>query len=327
MAGHLFGYEAARAIDALADPLRRVRAAVVEGDSLGASGTTAVASPEIREQLSKVDGGLGAGLYDGCLEASTAIRLATVVRFVTGAFPPGRYTNADGQEVSPDVLVDDLIDALTKAISELTRPIDAIKHQAKTVTVGISRSDEGLMGNRLVADLVALGASRDRLSYRTIKTVADLEPAVAAVRGSTRYRITGNVERDGATIEVVDRTGIALTFPSRVGCCPDLRGTKRRVAIDREPLVARGRVDGRVVLLVPEVKGGAVVGMTLLHIELVDHLPADVVRGVLQGYRGRYDVLRDWVTETESTFREERLGELGVIDLLTAPLTALADEW
>jgi hypothetical protein len=38
-------------------------------------------------------------------------------------------------------------------------------------------------------------------------------------------------------------------------------------------------------------------------------------------------VLRDWVNETELTFREERLAEVPVIDLLTAPLTMLADEW
>ena len=42
-------------------------------------------------------------------------------------------------------VVEDLTAALTKAIEELTRPVDAIKHQAKTVTVGISRSDETLL--------------------------------------------------------------------------------------------------------------------------------------------------------------------------------------
>ncbi len=49
---------------------------------------------------------------------------------------------------TPEVLVDDLGAALTRAIEELTRPIDAIKHQAKTITVGISRSDESLLADR-----------------------------------------------------------------------------------------------------------------------------------------------------------------------------------
>ena len=53
-------------------------------------------------------------------------------------------------------ILDDLIDALTRSIDELTRPIDAIKHQAKTVTVGISRSEEGLLDRVLVRAALTL---------------------------------------------------------------------------------------------------------------------------------------------------------------------------
>ena len=93
--------------------------------------------------------------------------------------------------------------ALTRAIEELTRPVDAIKHQAKTVTVGISRSDEGVIDRALVQAVLDAGAGRDVLSYRTLKVLADLDPAVAEVTGFTRYGI------DGDTISVVDRGGIS----------------------------------------------------------------------------------------------------------------------
>ena len=53
-----------------------------------------------------------------------------------------------GKVGTPAVVVDDLTAALTQAIDELTRPVDAIKHQAKTVTVGISRSDESFSRRR-----------------------------------------------------------------------------------------------------------------------------------------------------------------------------------
>ena len=78
-------------------------------------------------------------------------------------------------------------------------------------------------------------------------------------------------------------------MPSRVERNPELRGTKRRVAIDREVLVARGRADGRTVIFVPEVKGAQVTGITLLHVRFPDRLPVATIKGVLQGYRGRYD--------------------------------------
>jgi glutamine---fructose-6-phosphate transaminase (isomerizing) len=225
------------------------------------------------------------------------------------------------------VVIDDLTLALTRAIEELTRPIDAIKHQAKTVTVGISRSDEGLLGNRLVQEVIAAGAPRDRLLYRVLKTLADLSPAVVSVLGSTRYRIAGDPADPQATIEIVDRGGISREIPSRVEHDHRLFGTKRRVAVDREITVVRGRSDGRPVLLIPELKGNEVTGITLLHVQFADHLPAAVVRGVLGGYRGRYAALVDTVTESEPAFRDDLLEGLSVSDLLTLPVQQLAEHW
>src|SRR5207237_713732 len=112
MAGHLFGYEAALAIDAQARGLREIRAAV-----------------------------------------------------------------------------EDVAAALTRAIDELPRPVDAIRHQAKTVTVGISRSEEELFRAPLVAAALAAGAPRERLTYRVLRTLGALGPAVEEVVGFTRYRI------------------------------------------------------------------------------------------------------------------------------------------
>jgi glucosamine--fructose-6-phosphate aminotransferase (isomerizing) len=218
-------------------------------------------------------------------------------------------------------LIDDVVASLTRAIEELTRPVDTIKHQAKTVTVGISRSDEDVIDRALVQAVLAAGAGRDVLSYRTLKVLADLDPAVADVRGYTRYRI------DGDTISIIDRGGISRDLPSRVERGAELRGTKHRVASEREVLVAVGRSDGRTVALVPEVKGGETTGITLLHLAFHDRLPADVMRGVLQGYDRRYDRLVDWVTETEGSFDESLLGELPVAELLIQPISDTADHW
>ena len=74
------------------------------------------------------------------------MRLTSLLRYAAGAAPLEAYQLEFGKIGTPEVLVDDLTAALTAGIEELTRPVDAIKHQAKTVTVGISRSDEGLLG-------------------------------------------------------------------------------------------------------------------------------------------------------------------------------------
>jgi glutamine---fructose-6-phosphate transaminase (isomerizing) len=341
MAGHLFGYEAALAIDALARPLREARAAI-ESATVGVDRPRAVAGRDgesvlrrLRIDLQPVtrrySDGLRVGSYDGQLEASTAVRLTQLFRYVLGVVPLDAYQIDEGKVGTPAVIVDDLTAALTLAIEELTRPVDAIKHQAKTVTVGISRSDETLLEVPLVRSVLDAGAPRDWLTYRTLRTLADISPAIADVVGFTRYHIDGRAgaeATDGAaTITVVDRGGIARDIASRTDRSPELRGTKHRVAYEREVLVGRGRGDGRPIVIVPEVKDGEATGITLLHVRFADRLPAPTVRGVMQGYRNRYAVLRDAVLETEPTFREDLLSELPVDMLLTEPISQLADRW
>ena len=327
--GHLFGYEAARAIDELARALREAREVVEfavlhnpDGDSVlkvVRSGLV-IAAERFNETLR-------AGTYDGHLEASTAVRLASMLRVVLDVSPVEAYQNETGKVGTPSALIDDLTLALTRAIEELTRPIDAIKHQAKTVTVGISRSDEGVMDRALVQEVLATGAGRDVLAYRTLKVLADLDPAVEAVVGYTRYRIEGDPSGTRATIAIVDRGGLSRDVPSRVDRNPSLVGTKRRVASEREVLVARGRSDGRTVIFIPEVKAGQTIGITLLHVCFFDRLNASVMRGVLQGYDRRYDRLVDWVSETEGEMRDDLLSELSVADLLILPISEMADRW
>jgi glucosamine--fructose-6-phosphate aminotransferase (isomerizing) len=248
-------------------------------------------------------------------------------RYATGIAPLDAYQIEHGRVGTPSVVIDDLTAALTAAIEELTRPVDAIKHQAKTVTVGISRSDEGLLDIALVQAALAAGAARDRLSYKALRTLAGLDAAVDDVVGYTRYRIEGDVEEGEATIVVVDRGGIARDLPQRTERNPLLRGTKHRVATEREVTVAVGRSDGRTLVLIPEVKGTQCTGITLLHCRFADELPAGRMRSVLEAYRGRYAALKDAVTETEPTFRDDLLGALPPIELLTTPVNVLADRW
>ena len=187
--------------------------------------------------------------------------------------------------------------------------------------MGISRSDEGIIDRALVQAVLDAGAGRDVLSYRTLKVLADLDPAVSDVRGFTRYGIEGD------TVSIVDRGGLSLSLSSRVENNAQLRGTKHRVASEREVLVGVGRNDGRTVILIPEVKAGETTGITLLHVAFHDRLPVDVMRGVLQGYDRRSDRLVDWVTETEGAFDDSLLADLRVHELLIGPISDTANHW
>ena len=323
MAGHIFGYEAALKIDEQALLFRKARAAIeslagLEDDpDLYLHRLRDLIQPAATEFFST----LRSGDLNGHLEASTAERVGSLLRYTAGIVPLEAYQVEYGKVGTPAVLIEDLTGALTTAIEELTRPIDAIKHQAKTVTVGISRSEDVLFRAPLVAEVITAGASRDRLSYKALRTLANLGPSVEEVLGYTRYRI------EGETITVIDKGGIATQIPSRAEDTRPLTGTKHRAWFEREVTAARGRRDGRTVILVPETKDNEVTGMTLLQVQFADVLPAETARQVLAGYRNRYDALVDAVTETEPRFDDAKLGELPFVDLLVEPVYVLAERW
>ncbi|HCB34434.1 MAG TPA: glucosamine-6-phosphate synthase, partial [Acidimicrobiaceae bacterium] len=343
VAGHLFSYEAALAIDALALPLREMRvvveAAIADGAAASADILDAIAAG-IEAPATRLRTGLRAGDYDGHLRVATALRLSAVLPFAQRVADLEQYQQTLGKVGRPTTVVDDLAGALNAAVDELTRPVDAVKHQAKSVTVGTSRSEESLLSSVLVSAALAAGAPRDRLGYVALQTLAALDPAVSDVVGYTRYRIDGDVAADSgalhegaidltrppATIAVVDRGGIALDIRSRTDADPRLRGTKHRAAFEREVTVGRGS-DGRTVVHIPETKDGRTTGLTLLHCRFAPTIAAHRMRAVLRGYRGRYGALCDAVTEFLPELRDDVLGRIDVVDLLTRPVHVLAENW
>ncbi|REK10130.1 MAG: SIS domain-containing protein [Acidobacteria bacterium] len=293
LAGHLFGYEAALAIDAQAAPLRAMRsqieqlAAVERGGSRRGSGAS-TESPKVLLDVDPLDEmrpllrgpskeflrALENGSYDGHLRASTAADLGLLIHTALGHLPLEGFAVLRGRPGTPAVVLDALHDTLSVAIDELTRPIDAIKHQAKTVTVGISRTDEAFLTVPLVREVLAAGVDRDRLTYGCLRTLATLDPVVREVRGHTRYRISGDPRSEHSSIRVVHSAGLSRGLASRTASRPELRGTKRSVARDGEVLVARGSADGRLFLLVPELEKARTVGLVLLHIDLAERATA-----------------------------------------------------
>ncbi len=163
MVGHLFGYESALAIDELAQPLRETRA-VIEAEVAG--GGAGIGSrprlerlrPQFAPAAQQFFQYLRRGRYNGCLEAATAAELASMYRYALGVAPLGAYELERGRVGTPAVVLEDLTAMLTAAVGQLTRPVDAIRHQAKTVTVGISRTEEPRLELPLVKAALAAGA-------------------------------------------------------------------------------------------------------------------------------------------------------------------------
>ena len=330
MAGHLFGYEAALTIDSWALPLREIRATVQELASAGMTAGSVLMhlGPRIKPSARKFLEAVSDGGCDGVMNLGPAMRLGILLRCAIGDLPFETYELERGSGAGPRAFLDELVTVLTQAIDDLTRSIDAVKHQAKTVTVGISRSEEGLFGVPLVKEVMRVGAGTELLGYRTLRTLAALDPAVESITGFTRYVVEGDVRSGRATIHVRDRGGVAAGMRSRTETDPRLRGTKRAALEKAEVEVTVGRSDGRPVILIPERKGDVPEGLTLLHVKFRERLPAEAARDVLLGYRpARYEGLVAAVTETEDTFSEEILAGLSMPELLVEPVLELAERW
>jgi len=330
MVGHLFGYDAALAIDAQARMLRSVRATVddvIANADPDEDVTFARLRSEVSEQATEALRALRSTEFDGHLQTATGINLTSLLRASIGLLHLDALEVELDRPVTPLSMMHELVGGLSAAIDELTRPIDAVKHQAKTVTVGISRTEESYADIRLVKAAVEAGTARRNLSYRSMRLLSALEGAVVDVVGFTRYAVSGDVHTHNATVEVIGRGGIAEQMTSRADSDPRLIGTKHRAAYERVVTVGRGERDGRSVIIVPETEGQKVEAILLLHVEFEERLDAVAARQVLTGYRGRYSALVDAVTETEPEFDDTKLAEMPILELLVEPVRVLADNW
>jgi glucosamine--fructose-6-phosphate aminotransferase (isomerizing) len=317
-AGHLFAYHAALCIDGAAD---RVRTALAELEKAVDGGL--VPSAELpAEALVPVAAVLEAaarGDLRGVLTSQTAMALARLVLLPRrGGLVSETFADELGEPVSLARAV------LTYAIDELGRPIDTVKHQAKTVTVGTSRDDVDLYDNDLVTATLAAGQDRNSLTLPVLRVIRSHARLVEQVTGVTRYRVRRTDA--GRTIEVERKTGLAAELPSRADRPTPLVGSKRRVAELRTPRLLRGRLDGRVVFVLPEQEAGEVTHLALVHVTLRDRCPVDELVAAMNSVGDRMADIVAAVTETAPSFVPDRLQALSTEDALLAPVDWVAEQ-
>jgi glutamine---fructose-6-phosphate transaminase (isomerizing) len=315
-AGHLFSYHAAVAIDGSARPARvalaELEAALDAGHDPAGELPARVLNP-IADILAAAD----RGDLRGVLTSEAVMRLARLV--LTPRADLDRPLFDEPAEPAAAARA-----ALTRTIDELTRSIDSVKHQAKTVTVGTSRDDADLYENDLVAALEAAGLDRHGLTLPSLRILRAHAAVVARVAGVTHYRIDG--DGPARTIAVLRKTGVAADLPSRADRRTALTGSKRRVADLGQPRLVRGRADQRVVLVVPERRGDRVGNLAVLHVELQPAPAAADLVAAMRSVGDRMAEIEAAVTETMPTFTPDRLAALSTEDVLLAPVDWLAEQ-
>lgn len=323
--GHLWGYYCALSINDGANLLKPGRALAVE--HLTSDGGLVLNQTNIRRMLTvgkKFQDDLKQGRFNSSLSVDSAVRLSLMFQYFTGVRSLRQFT----AEFKGNSLVETMVTLLSQAIQELSRPIDAIKHQAKTVTVGISRSEE-LAEGPIFETLHHFDITPDDLPYRDLAFLRALSKTIDQVVGVTLYEIDGlntlNEVTDTTRIKVVKKSGISLKMRSRSESGSPLVGTKQWVTNNRRSYVGHGHNDELPMLIAPVITTGRVDHLALLHLHFKQDLPLADRVDVIKNLTNRYGDLVSQIEETNIPWKDEYLNLLSVEELATLRAAVLAE--
>lgn len=338
LAGHLWGYHAALAIHESSRFLFRfqeeVLAAIAAAREAGRDINELVLDRafrekaaafyrEFRERRARRELPLAVG-YDAATD------LTLLLKYVTGRLPIADFEIDFGEQGTAANLLRLLLERLAEAVGLLARPVDAIKHQAKTVTVGTTRLEEAPQG-LLFEALAQEGIAPSRLTPANVIVLRNLQGVVAGIEGSILYRIEGlNLlgEPDEKTrIAVEVKRGATASIPSRVESDSELKGTKRIIVRQGNVYIGKGRKDDRSILVIPVLGGepggaGRIERLLLLHIRFREEVPLDLK---IRALGGKFENIKNIVQENSVPWKDEHLEGLPIEELFGRSAEKIAE--
>lgn len=238
--------------------------------------------------------------------------LMLLLKYLAGRLPVSDFEMDFGKKGTALNMINSLFGFLGRSINGLSRPVDAIKHQAKTVTVGTSRISEKIEGILFEA-LEKHDISTAQLINRNILVLKNLQGVVAAINGSILYRIDGlnllGELTDTTTITVIKKEGILETLSSRVEEDTALKGTKRIIVRQGNVYIGKGRKDDRSILVIPAISTDPAASNRIEHLLLLNigfreevSLPARI-----KALGGKYEHIKNIVQENSVAWQDEYL--------------------
>jgi len=338
LAGHLWGYYAALAINdgsRFLDGFRReVQAAVERCARQGQDVYDLVLDQSFRETMARFYTELRRQEKDGMLPLASGFERLTdlflLLKYLSGRLPASDFELDFGVKGTALIMLNMLLACLGEAINRLARPVDAIRHQAKTVTVGTSRISDKLEG--LLFDTLAAHEVRvSQLTARNINVLKNLQTVIAGITGSSFYRIEGlnllGEPTDQTTIEVLRKGGTLKAIPSRVETDNRLQGTKNIIVRQGNVYIGKGRKDGLSILVIPVLsaspsKPNMIEYLLLLHITFGQGVPLEAK---VRALGGKYEHIKNITQETGAAWDDRWLDRGAIEDLFGLSAEKIAE--
>ncbi|MCK4534261.1 MAG: SIS domain-containing protein, partial [Syntrophobacterales bacterium] len=325
LTGHLGGYYAACSINEDGEFFRKFRNKLSlrvsetrkQNDSLFEKIADTELHRIIEEFSSEFNDRRNRGFFSS-MSIEVASDITLLLKYAVGKLPVEDFW-LEYEEKRPSSSPFDMLDiCLGRAIDELARPIDAIRHQAKTVTVGTSRKGE--MQRGILFDfLKKLNFSLENLTSYDGFTVRRLQNAILNIRGYTLYNIS-DLNYDGkpadfTTISINKRGGVSLEMKSRAEGKPrPLKGTKKNIIGIGEVYAGLGKTDRAPVVIIPLLgTDHRIRHILLLHVDFKGDLIAAEKKDVLGD---KFNKINNLINEYDLPWDDRYLDKLSIESLL-----------
>ncbi len=328
LVGHLWGYYAALAIHAGSSFFHEAREELKNTiETFAAQGLDvfeAVLEKTFREKILKFYKAFRwkkkQNQIAGIMGIEKAADLTLLLKYLSGRLPVADFEldfNVRGTALN---MLNSLFTCLSECINSMARPIDAIKHQAKTVTVGTSRISEKVEGV-LFNILAKFGFQTSQLTHKNVLVLKNLQGVVSEIKGTILYRIEGldalGELTDETRIHIMQKEGILAALESRVEKDTLLKGTKRIIVRQGNVYIGKGRKDDRSIIVIPIISAShstpnLIEFLLLLNIGFQERIP---LVSKIKALGGKYEHIKNIVQENSVVWDDVHLEMITTQDL------------
>jgi len=326
LVGHIWGYYAALAINEGSKFLYAFREELQDTiDNYSDRGLDVfeiVLEKSFREKIARFYKKFRAKRVEKKFPAAIAMAsdLTLLLKYLAGSLPASDFEIDFEKKGTALNMLTTLFEYIGESINYMSRPVDAIKHQAKTVTVGTSRISEKLEG-LIFDELAKHNLSVSQLINRNIIVLKSLQGVISHIKGLTLYRI-GKLNllgepTDESRIEVLEKKGSLKFITSRVEKDTKLKGTKKIIIRQGNVYVGKGRKDDRSILIIPIISNSPempnmIEYLLLLNIAFKEEVP---LAARIKALGGKYEHIKNIVQENSITWDDNYLESVEIEEL------------
>ena len=314
LVGHIWGYFAALAINEGSQFIykgrTKVKELIDEYTSMGHDVYEVLLEKRFRESIAQFynqfsDKRKQEGFPDA-MGLNNATNITLLLKYLSGRLPVSDFEIDFATKGTPSNMLNTFFDNMGQAINSMARPVDAIKHQAKTVTVGTSRISQKFEG--IIFDELNLNnISISQIINKNVLVIKNLQEVIEKINGAFLYQISGltllgDVTRE-TKIKLINKTGSLKKESSRVEHDPRLKGTKNIIVREGNVYIGKGRKDNKNILVIPGISSNPATPNIIEYI-LSINISFKTSKNVpllkkIKALGGKYNRLKDWILESD----------------------------